>query len=316
MDVIRTESLSRSFGAVSAVRDVNLVVPAGAVYGFLGPNGSGKTTTIRILLGLLRADKGNVSILGRSMPRERLVIARSVGSMVETPSLYDHLTGFENVDLTRRVLGLPRTETDRVIALVGLSADAQRRAGAYSLGMRQRLAIARALLGGPAVLILDEPMNGLDPAGVREMRGLIRGLPDAAGVTVFLSSHLLAEVEHVASHVGLMFGGALVAQSSLPDLLRSVPATLVVEVGDAAHAAAHLRNLGLRCDLAGPGRITTPLDQIASPGAAEVNRILVAEGFSVASLQTQTPSLEDIFLDRTAGRAAMTEAHDARPHMQ
>ncbi len=303
--IAETRNLSHRFGGFQALDGIDLAVPAGAVYGFLGPNGSGKTTTIRILLGLLRPQGGQVSIFGLPMPRARLEIARHVGSMVETPCLYDHLSGFDNVDLARRAMGLAGSETGRVLELVDLTAFAARRAGSYSLGMRQRLGIARALLGQPKLLILDEPTNGLDPAGVHDMRRLIRDLPQALGVTVFVSSHLLNEVEQVASHVGLMSAGQLIAQSSLNDLLESVPSALVIGVRDAFRAATRLQ----ASDIDGVAEDDTTVVVRLRPGhspdagqvnAGQVNALLVGAGFEVFALQVRTPSLEDVFLQRTA----------------
>ncbi len=298
--LIETHELSHRFGDFVAVDRLDLAVPEGAVYGFLGPNGSGKTTTIRILLGLLRPQQGRLSIFGLDMPGARREIARSVGSMVETPCLYDHLSGFDNVDLTRRALGLRLGETDRVLGLVDLTTYARRHAGGYSLGMRQRLGIARALLGRPRLLILDEPTNGLDPAGVLEMRNLIRDLPRSLGVTVFVSSHLLGEIEHVASHVGLMSGGRLIAQSTLPELLASAPRTLSIGVRDAARAAMRLRAADIDCARDGDDGILVAMRDGAAPDAARLNAMLVGDGFEVFSLHTRTPTLEDIFLQRTA----------------
>ena len=297
--LIETHKLSHRFGGFLAVDDLDLAVPSGAVYGFLGPNGSGKTTTIRILLGLLRPQAGQVSIFGLPVPAARREIARQVGSMVETPCLYDHLSGFDNVDLTRRALGLDRAETGRVLDLVELRTYAERRAGSYSLGMRQRLGIARALLGQPKLLILDEPTNGLDPAGVLDMRNLIRGLPQSLGVTVFVSSHLLNEVEQVATHVGLMSKGRLIAQSTLAELLNSAPRTLVIGVRAAAHAALRLQASDIDCAAEGEDSLAVPL-RPGTPDAVRINALLVGNGFEVFSLHSQSPTLEDIFLQRTA----------------
>ncbi len=298
--VVETRHLSHHFGDFHAVRGIDLNVPSGAVYGFLGPNGSGKTTTIRILLGLLRPQAGEVRVLGLPMPRARTEIARAVGSMVETPCLYDHLSGFDNIDLTRRALGLDRRETGRVLEQVELTAYAGRRAGGYSLGMRQRLGIARALLGRPKLLILDEPTNGLDPAGVHDMRRLIRDLPARQGVTVFVSSHLLNEIEQVASHVGLMFNGELIAQSPLETLLRSVGQDLVIGVRNAAGAATRLQASDIDCCADGEETLIVPLRPVGGPDPAQVNAHLIGHGFEVFALQRRTPSLEDIFLQRTA----------------
>ena len=303
--IVETHDLTHSFGGALAVSRLNLTVPEGAVYGFLGPNGSGKTTTIRILLGLLRPQSGEVTILGLPMPKARLEIARSIGSMVEAPSLYDHLSGFDNVDLTRRALKLERSETGRVLELVELSVHAHRRAGHYSLGMRQRLGIARALLGHPKLLILDEPMNGLDPSGVLDMRRLLRSLPEQLGVTVFVSSHLLNEVEQVASHVGLMSQGRLIAQSTLPELLATAQPAIAIGARDAARAVRLLQASDIDCSVMGDDGLNVPL-RPGGPDAATLNALLVGQGFEVFSLTRRELSLEDIFLQFTAGGATFS----------
>jgi lantibiotic transport system ATP-binding protein len=299
--IIETQNLSHRFGAFQAVNALCLNVPKRAVYGFLGPNGSGKTTTIRLLLGLLRPQSGSVHVLGHPMPAMRKEIARSVGSLVETPCLYDHLSGFDNIDITRRAMGLTRAETGRVIDVVDLAPFAHQRAGSYSLGMRQRLGIARALLGSPKLLILDEPANGLDPAGVTDMRHLIRELPEKQDVTVFVSSHLLNEIEQIASHVGLMSKGRLIAQSALPDLLQSATGTLEIGVYEAPQALIRLQSAGLDASLAGPDSLSV---HTKAPDSAALNALLVNAGFSVFSLNSRKPSLEEIFLTRTTGTAA------------
>jgi ABC-2 type transport system ATP-binding protein len=298
---IETHALTHRFGTHHAVRGLDLAVPQGAVYGFLGPNGSGKTTSIRLLLGLLRPQSGTIRILGQAMPDKRLSIARHVGSMVETPSLYDHLSGFDNLELTRRALGAPLADTGRVLSLVDLAPQAGQRVGTYSLGMRQRLGIARALLGRPRLLILDEPTNGLDPAGVADMRRLIRALPEAEGVTVFVSSHLLGEVEQMATHVGLMHAGRLIAQSSLSELLASTGRTIDIRVERGAHALECLRAAGIDATLEGVDRLTVPATGSVTPQA--LNRLLVDAGFDVWALSVHIPTLEDIFLDRTLAAA-------------
>jgi ABC-2 type transport system ATP-binding protein len=302
--VIETHDLTHRFGGFKAVDGVDLRVETGSIYGFLGPNGSGKTTTIRILLGLLRPQAGRVAIFGLAMPRDRRAIARSVGSMVETPSLYGHLSGFDNVDLTRRALGLRPAETWRVLDLVDLRDVAKQRAGDYSLGMRQRLGICRALLGEPRLLILDEPTNGLDPAGVTDMRRLIRDLPNRQGVSVFVSSHLLAEVEQVATHVGLMFQGALVAQSSLADMLASLPRRIEMGVARAEQAVLRLKAARVDAVAHGADRLHIAIgnrgqENRAHEEPAALNAMLVREGFDVSSIRIRQPSLEEVFLSRT-----------------
>src|SRR5262245_58240224 len=215
---IETRRLTRRFGTQLAVDDLNLSAPEAGVYGFLGPNGAGKTTTIRMLLGLIRPDAGEVWLFGAPLAANRQSLMRRVGALVEVPSLYPHLTGRENLEVTRRLLGGPRELIDRALDIVKLTADSHRRVREYSLGMRQRLGLALALLNKPELLILDEPTNGSDPAGIHEMRDLIRRLPAEFGITVFLSSHLLSEVEQIAGHIGIIHQGRLLFQGTLPEL--------------------------------------------------------------------------------------------------
>ena len=203
--MIETVALSKRYGRRQAVVDLDLQVPEGSVYGLLGPNGAGKTTTLKLITGLLRPGRGEIRLFGR--PWERAALAR-VGALIETPGLYPNLTAVENLEVHRRLLRLPQERVDEVLAVVGLQEAADRRVGTYSLGMKQRLGIAIALLGDPPLLILDEPANGLDPIGIQEMRGLIRSF-QARGITVVVSSHILAEVQQVVTHVGILAGGRL-----------------------------------------------------------------------------------------------------------
>jgi ABC-2 type transport system ATP-binding protein len=298
-DAIATRNLSRAFGGRRVVDCVSLTVPQGAVYGFLGPNGAGKTTTIRLLLGLLRPEQGEIWIHGLAMPARRREIARLVGAMVEAPALYEHLSGFENLRLTQRVLEIAPSEITRVLEIVELRGEARRRVGGYSLGMRQRLAIARALLGQPKVLLLDEPTNGLDPAGIRDMRTLIRALPERENTTVLVSSHLLADVEQIASHVGLMHRGRLLAQAPLGAFLSLAGAGLEIGVRDASRAQEVLGAWGA-VEVLGPDRLRLAGDSGAIKDAAAINARLHSLGFSVFELSPRAPSLEDIFLKLTA----------------
>src|SRR5688572_8624735 len=229
--LIETRGLTRRFGARVAVDEVNLSVPAAGVYGFLGPNGAGKTTAIRMLLGLIRPNAGYVRLFGvRAVSSNRSSLMRRVGALVESPSLYPHLTGRENLEVTRRLLGSPRKLIDVALETVRMTRDAGRRVREYSLGMRQRLGLALALLNRPQLLILDEPTNGLDPAGIHEMRDLIRRLPEEFGVTVFLSSHLLSEVEQIAGHIGIIHESRLLFQGTLRDLQEKQQMELAVGV--------------------------------------------------------------------------------------
>ena len=287
------EGLGKRFGRRWAVRDVGLRVEAGSVFGFLGRNGAGKTTTIRVVLGLLQPSAGTVRVFGHDVVRQRLAAARLTGSLLEARATYDQLTGRENLDTTRRMLGLRAAEIDRVLELVEMAGAADRRMGHYSLGMRQRLGLARALLGRPKLLVLDEPMNGLDPDGIREMRHLIRVLPERTGATVFLSSHLLSEVEQIATHIGLMHDGRLALNGPIGTLLPNA-AELHVRAADADRAAQVLA-------AAGHASVRTPdgLSVAVTGGdreAARLNRRLVEAGCDVAELSLRRPDLEALYM--------------------
>ncbi|MGB8636085.1 MAG: ATP-binding cassette domain-containing protein, partial [Rhodanobacteraceae bacterium] len=201
---IHTEHLTRRFGPRLAVDRVSLHVPERSIYGFLGRNGAGKTTTLRMLLGLLHPDAGRAIVAGVDVNADRIKAARQTGALLEAQGFYTQLSGADNLDMVRRLRGLPRSELGRVLSLTEMQAHASRPVADYSLGMRQRLGLARAMLGSPPVLLLDEPTNGLDPEGMADMRTFLRELPERTGATVLLSSHLLGEIEHTATHVGIL----------------------------------------------------------------------------------------------------------------
>lgn len=291
---IRTRNLSKRFGAFAAVSEMNLEVRAGAIYGFLGRNGAGKTTTIRLLLGLLRPSGGAVRVFGRDVARDRLGAARLTSSLLEARSLYDNLSGRDNLDAARRCLGLPAREIDRVLDVVDLGRNARRKVGQYSMGMRQRLGLARAMLGAPRLLVLDEPMNGLDPDGIRDMRNVISELPTRYGVTVFLSSHILAEIQHVATHVGLMQDGRLVLTGAIGDLLARVPSALYLRTTNAHRAIGLLRSCGYEPVPDGAGLRLAMTGTTA--GAGDINRRLVEAGIEVTELTPRQATLETLFL--------------------
>ena len=295
--VIETSGMSRHFGKVLAVDGVDLRVPLKSVYSFLGPNGAGKTTTIRLLLGLLRPDSGVVRIFAQSITRNRLVVLQRVGALVEAPSLYPHLTGRENLEVTRRLMGAWPEQIDRVLEIVQLEQDANRLVRGYSMGMRQRLGIALALLNEPDLLILDEPTNGLDPAGIREMRDLITRLPQEQNITVFLSSHLLSEVEQVATHIGIINQGRLLFQGMLDDLHARRREQVSLGVNRSAEAIAVLTRAGWSPRLNGNRYLHIPIKRRDEP--ARLNALLVGQGFEVDHLSVDQPSLEDIFLELT-----------------
>ena len=292
--IIATSGLRKTFRGKPAVSGVNLEVERGSVYAFLGPNGAGKTTTIRLLLGLMRPDAGRLALFDLPMPERRGEILARTGSLVESPSLYPHLTARENLEITRRILGAPRTDIDRVLTIAGLQNAGGKLVRAFSLGMKQRLGLAQAMLGRRELLILDEPTNGLDPAGITEMRALIRRLPADEGITVFLSSHLLGEVEQVATHVGILSQGTLVFQGATAAVSALRQSRLRIRVADVARAGAVLRAQGWTVYSA-EGTLVT--EDCAAAGA--MNRALVEAGHDVHHLAAETASLEDVFLDMT-----------------
>jgi lantibiotic transport system ATP-binding protein len=300
--IIETRALTRHFKGRLAVDAVNLRVLGGGVYGFLGPNGAGKTTTIRMLLGLTRPDAGDIRLFDTSLATNRQWLLRRVGALVETPSLYPHLTGRENLEVTRRLLGAARSLIDRALDTVRLTADAQRCVREYSLGMRQRLGLALALLNQPKLLILDEPTNGLDPAGIHEMRDLLRRLPAEFGITVFLSSHLLSEVELIADHIGIIHAGRLLFQGALTELRAQQQAQLAIGATAPERAARCLTTAGWAAQQRKDGMLIVAAD---SPGAAaQLNHLLVSQGIEVFHLARTQLSLEDIFLTLTDGKAS------------
>jgi len=296
--VINTSDLTRRFGDVRAVEDLSLSVPRSSVYAFLGPNGSGKTTTIRMILGLIRADQGEIRLLGRPLDsNSRRELLSRVGAMVETPSLYPHLTGFENLRVTQQLLALPSSFIDRSLRIVGLKADAPRLVREYSLGMRQRLGVALALLSLPELLILDEPTNGLDPGGLLEMRELIRRLPSEHGVTVFLSSHLLAEVEQIATHVGIIGQGKLLFEGALETLRGGQRQWVRIEVDQPASAGALLPGVG--CTLVRIEDKAILVDVGVRQNVPLLAAVLVRAGLRLYEISAVHASLEDMFLELT-----------------
>ncbi|MFA5965208.1 MAG: ATP-binding cassette domain-containing protein [Sphingomonas sp.] len=304
MLAIETESLTKRYGGRAIVRDLNLAVPQGCVFGFLGPNGAGKTTTMRMLLGLLRPDIGSVHLLGQDLRSARLRALRHVGALVESPSLYDHLTGRANLEITRKLLALPATEVDRVMEIVDLASSSSSRVRTYSLGMKQRLALARALLGSPRLLLLDEPMNGLDPEGIIAMRDLIRALPDRIGGTVFVSSHLLGEVEQTATIAALIVAGVVVLQGKVQNLLGGGE-SIRIDVDDAARAEALLSELNLNVTRVSYGALILRVPAGSEPSgvASFANRLLVEAGIAVSAIAPVVRTLEQVYRDTIANHS-------------
>ncbi len=224
MNIIETSNLTKTYAGFTAVSGVNLHIPRGTVYGFLGPNGAGKSTTMKMFLGLTKPTKGDFVIDGKKFPQDRIRILKEVGSFIEAPAFYGNLTGEENLDIVRRIIGLPKSSVDDALELVGLTQWRKRLARKYSLGMKQRLGLASALIGRPPILILDEPTNGLDPVGIHEIRSLIRSLPEKFNCTVLVSSHLLPEIELMADNIGILNHGRLLFEGTLEELRRRAQA--------------------------------------------------------------------------------------------
>jgi ABC-2 type transport system ATP-binding protein len=300
---ISTYGLSKRFGDLMAVDDLSLAVEPGTLYGFLGPNGAGKSTTIRMLLGLVFPTAGRIELLGQPVGDQ----LRRVGALVEEPAFWGYLSGRRNLQYHARVSGPPQDRRDRLdrieemLQLVGLDEAADKKVKAYSHGMRQRLGIARALLGTPELLVLDEPTTGLDPAGMREVRQLLRSLVDR-GITVFVSSHLLAEVEAMCDRVGVLAHGRLVAEGP-PTALRPSGNVLRVTIDDPLRAREALAGLDhLDVEPIGAGELRV---RLAAPmTAAQVNATLVRAGLAVSAVIPERERLEDVFL-------ALTEGSDA-----
>ncbi len=218
MDMIQTKNLTKSYAGFHAISNVNLHIPKGTVYGFLGPNGAGKSTTMKLFLGLTKPTAGSFTIDEKTFPKNRVEILKEIGSMIEAPAFYGNLSGEENLEIIRKILGLPKSSVTEALETVGLAPFKNRLVKKYSLGMKQRLGLAGALIGKPPILILDEPTNGLDPAGIHEIRSLIRSLPDRYDCTVLVSSHLLSEMERMADYIGILNRGHLLFEGTLDEL--------------------------------------------------------------------------------------------------
>jgi ABC-2 type transport system ATP-binding protein len=288
--VVETEGLTKRFGDRVAVDHVDLRIPAGSAFGYLGPNGAGKTTLIRMLLGLTGATAGSMRLLGLDMPGRRAQALARVGAIVEEPRSHPFLTGRENLEIAAAARErAAHARIDGALARVGLAQRADDRVKTYSLGMRQRLGVARALLGDPELLILDEPMNGLDPAGMEDMRLMIRGLV-AEGRTVVLSSHLLDEVEKTCDAIAIVDGGRIVVQGSIDELTGDAE-TVLVGTSDDLHARALLN---------GTAEVVEDGLRVRAADAAAINRRLVEAGIDVHRLEPERVSLERRFLEITS----------------
>ena len=299
--VIETKALCKQYGPHTAVDHVELHVPQGCVYGFIGPNGAGKSTTMKMLLGLIHPTAGRVRLLGQELTeKSRLPLLRQTGSLIESPAGYLHLTAQENLEIVADLKGVPHKDIGRVLDIVHLTQDRNRKVGQYSLGMKQRLGIAMALLGSPKLLILDEPTNGLDPAGIQEMRALIRNMPAATGATVLISSHLLGEMEQMVEQVGIIDHGHILFEGPLTELQRHSRGNVTLRLLDPAKAAPILRANGLT---AHSDSCVVTLPPLQEALLADLVQKLAACGAGVVELTPRTKTLEEIFLSLTSEEA-------------
>ena len=294
---VQTKGLCHQFrGQAPVLSNIDLEVPTGSIYGFLGPNGAGKTTTLRLLLGLLKKQKGSISILGDSLQQNRTAVLGKVGSMIESPSLYGHLTALENLQLLQKIYRCPVGRIREVLETTGIAGTGKKKVSRFSLGMKQRLGIAVSLLHSPTLLILDEPTNGLDPYGIIEIRDLLKKLNAEQGITVIISSHLLSEIEKLVSHVGIISNGSMVFQGTLKALVEKQESSskTMVSCNEMEKAKDIIRSMNLN-GTAGPATITLPV--LDANIIALLNRRLVENNIDVYEISTVRKDLETIFMD-------------------
>ena len=296
--ILETRQLTKTYRKTDVVKNVNLCIQEGEIYGFLGPNGAGKTTTIRMLLGLINPTKGETRIFGKDLKSNRLDILRNVGSLVESPSYYPHLTGEENLEAIRKILNVPKSNIDDVLEMVRLTKMADKKAGEYSLGMKQRLGIAAALLGYPKLVILDEPTNGLDPAGILEIRELILRLPCDYGITVMISSHLLSEIEQVATQVGIIANGEMLFQDAIGELRSKADTKIVFSTSNTDGALDIFSREGVEAVKTQRGLM---IEDRTDMEISRLARKLFENEIDIFRIYDESKSLEDIFLDITKG---------------
>lgn len=294
--IIKTNGLHYSYsGKEKTLSDINLRVEQGSIYGFLGPNGSGKTTTLSLLLGLLRQQEGSIRLFGQDIGTNRTTILKKVGTLIESPSLYAHLTARENLEVYRRVYGMPQQRIAEVLQTVGLPDTGSKAVKKFSLGMKQRLAVALALLPRPELLILDEPTNGLDPSGIIELRELIRRLNREEGITILVSSHILAEIEKMVSHIGIIYGGRMLFQGSLKEFQQNQTQRLEIHTSDNEAAMDILKAYKPEKF---EQKIAVSLSDFSE--VAGVNRLLMQMNLDVYLLHPKQNDLEQLFINLTS----------------
>lgn len=293
--IVATDNLSKEYDGVYRVQELDIRIKEGDIYGFLGPNGAGKSTTMKMLLGLVKPTSGTIEIMGKPFnEKNRRDILSSVGSLIESPSYYGHLTGRENMEIIRRLLDLPKKNIEEAVHIVRMENQMEKKVKNYSLGMKQRLGIAMALARFPKLLILDEPTNGLDPAGIEEMRKLIKMLPKQYGMTVMISSHILSEIDQMATVVGIINQGCLIFQEKMSVLDMQREPQIILRTSDNNHAFQLLKK-------ANPQRTTDGLQigALTDEQTGAVVQCLCSNGISVYRVEEHRESLEDIFLNLT-----------------
>ena len=292
--VISTSNLTFTFGNQTVVKSLSLQVPEGSIYGFLGPNGAGKTTTIKLLLNLLKTQEGSINIFDLELQSNRIKILSQIGSLIEQPAIYLHLTGKENLLNRALLLQISEKRVDEMLTLVHLQDAAHKKAGQYSLGMKQRLGIALALLSDPKLLILDEPTNGLDPNGIIEIRELLMKLTGEYKKTVFISSHLLAEIQKMATHVGIINFGELMFQGSIQELEALSKPSVQIETDSTVEAANFLKKNNFTVSEVNDHHLFVPFTSKENMG--EINALLNQNGYTIYSINKQQQDLEKLFL--------------------
>lgn len=294
---IETNDLTHQFSENEIVLNaLNIQVPKGSIYGFLGPNGAGKTTTLRLILGLLKKQKGSIAVFDKSFDTDRIEILNSIGSLIESPSLYAHLTATENLVILQKVYQCPKERIHEVLEVVGLANTGKKKTGKFSLGMKQRLSIAMALLHNPSLLILDEPTNGLDPNGIIEIRELLKKLNRELGITIVISSHLLSEIEKMVTHIGIIHKGNLLFQGTLTDLhvKQALTSSICFETSDLDSTVEVLKAYELIPSKENTGILIPSIDKET---IAKINKELVQKGIDVYQISTIKNDLEAIFME-------------------
>lgn len=294
---IETTDLDYAYEKKPILKKLNLRVPYGSIYGFLGPNGAGKTTTIRLLLGLLQTAEGKISILGNDIQQNPLHIFCRTGSLIEMPSLYGHLSGYENMELCRRLTGAPESNINSVLKTVDMLDHAHTKTRKYSLGMKQRLGLALALIHNPDLLILDEPTNGLDPNGIIEIRKLITSLNREHGKTIFLSSHMLSEIAQIATHAGIIHQGELKFQGTIQELEQLSKPQLRIETNNPQLAAVLLKQKSIEVGIVNGQYLEAPVTDLQA--IADINSYLITHGLNIYGLSINKQNIENTFLNLT-----------------